>query len=207
MYRMHQCGVGSNIKFYCLFLAKDSEAACEEAMVGSGGHQSYCQSHGKALPPTTTATSTNRLVDNILLWNEEEGSSTTQSAREYNELWKSKFKDPMIPINQLLLTAYIQCKLKLCKAVTVTSCEWSDAFINPVYISNKGRLIMSCSEPELLLQRCLPCSVLDSSPPLCHQQKPLHFLWFELDIMDSWSQYRNPHTLYIPIQCHLVQFT
>ena len=38
MYRMHQCGVGSNIKFYCLFLAKDSEAACEEAMVGSGGH-------------------------------------------------------------------------------------------------------------------------------------------------------------------------
>ena len=95
MYRMHQCGVGSNIKFYCLFLAKDSEAACEEAMVGSGGHQSYCQSHGKALPPTTTATTTNRLVDNILLWNEEEGSSTTQSAREYNELWKSKFKDPL----------------------------------------------------------------------------------------------------------------
>ena len=31
-------------------------------------------------------------MDNILLWNEEEGSSTTQSAREYNELWKSKFK-------------------------------------------------------------------------------------------------------------------
>ena len=145
-------------------------------------------------------------MDNILLWNEEEGSSTTQSAREYNELWKSKFKDPMIPIKQLMLTAYtnslvnvypfysnftittfqkipipqltrtmkqkflhlilyeliplnlgntklgkhnffpepkvaltkdlvyIQCKLKLCKAVTVTSCEWSNALINPVHI-------------------------------------------------------------------------
>ena len=47
------------------------------------------------VPPTTTATTTNRLVDNILLWNEEEGSSTTQSARECNELWKSKFKDPI----------------------------------------------------------------------------------------------------------------
>jgi hypothetical protein len=45
----------------------------------------------------------------------------------------------------------IQRKHKLCKAVSVTSCEWSDTFISPVHISNikQGRYCGTYSEPEL----------------------------------------------------------